>query len=48
MIEILRTATSDFEKVIVAAGNVMTLGDLLHFFDGPEERGAVAWLASET
>jgi hypothetical protein len=42
MIEILRAATSDFEKVIVVAGNVMALGDLLHFCDGAEERGAVA------
>ncbi len=42
MIEILGAAAADLEEVIVVAGNVMALDDLVHFGDGAEKRGAVA------
>ncbi len=42
MIEIVGTAAVDFEEVIVVAGHVVTLGNLLHFGDGAEKGGAIA------
>jgi len=42
MIQILRTAAADLEKVIVVPGHVVAFGHLLHFLDGAQKRSALA------
>src|SRR6266478_1212534 len=46
VIEVLSAAATDLEQIVVIAGDVVAFGHLVHFFDGPQERGAVA-MASE-
>ncbi len=42
MVEILGAMAADLEEVIVVAGNVVTLRNLVHFGDGAEKSGAAA------